>query len=233
MLTVRRAEDRGHADHGWLDSRHTFSFASYYDPKHLGFGSLRVINDDRVAPGAGFGTHPHRDMEIISYVVEGALEHRDSMGNGSIIKPGEVQRMTAGTGVTHSEYNHSQHEDVHFLQIWVVPEQPQLQPSYEQKYFGNERRNALRLVASRDATDGSIRVHQDLRLYASVLDAGADVTHRLAGDRQCWIQVVSGELTVNGVDVRAGDGVAATDADELAIGANSEANFLLFDLHRD
>jgi redox-sensitive bicupin YhaK (pirin superfamily) len=232
MLTVRRAEDRGHADHGWLDSRHTFSFANYYDPRHTGFGSLRVINDDRVAPGAGFGTHPHRDMEIISYVVEGALEHRDSMGNGSIIQPGEVQRLTAGTGLTHSEYNHSKNDTVRFLQVWIVPERSRLQPGYEQKFFGEERRNGLRLVASRNGTGGSVRVHQDVRLYASLLDAGASVKHRVGAVRQEWLQVVSGELTVNGVTVREGDGIAAADVDQLVIQASRAAHFLLFDLRK-
>lgn len=233
MHYVRRSQDRGHANHGWLDSHHTFSFADYYDPKFTGFGTLRVLNDDRVAPGAGFPTHPHRDMEILSYVVEGALEHRDSMGNGSIIRPGDVQRMTAGTGVTHSEYNKSGDEGLRFLQLWIIPDKRGLAPSYEQKYFGEDRNNQLKLVASPTGEDGSVIVHQDVKLYASVLEKGATVTHQASDDRQIWLQVVSGTIEVQGETLGEGDGLAALDEQELRLVATAEANFLLFDLQRE
>ncbi len=229
MLTVRRSDDRGLADHGWLVSRHTFSFADYYDPAHMGFGTLRVINDDQVAPGRGFGAHPHRDMEIVSYVVEGALEHRDSMGNGSIIRSGEAQRMTAGTGVVHSEYNHSKSDAVRFLQIWILPERARLEPSYEQKFFGDERHNALRLVASPGGRDGSVEVHQDLELFASVLDEKAEVHHTLARERMAWVQVIAGELSVNGTPLSQGDGAAIVEEPEVHVVAQTNAHFLLFD----
>ena len=231
-LTVRRAADRGHANHGWLDTHHTFSFAHYHDPKHMGFRSLRVINDDRVVGGAGFPTHPHRDMDIISYVVEGALEHRDSMGNGSVIRPGEVQRMSAGTGVTHSEYNGSNTDRVRFLQIWIVPEKRGIEPSYEQKDFTQERKGGLRLVASRDGREGSVTVHQDLSLYATELVAGSSVSHPLPADRHVWVQMVRGEATVDGVELREGDGASleAGVAQQLSIDATTDTELLVFEL---
>jgi quercetin 2,3-dioxygenase len=231
MLTVRRAADRGLANYGWLDSRHTFSFGEYYDPRHMGFRALRVINDDRVAPGQGFGTHPHRDMEIISYVVEGALEHRDSMGTGSVIRPGDVQRMSAGTGVTHSEYNASKSEPVHFLQIWIVPDLRGLAPSYEQKHFAaRERRGTLRVVASPDGRDGSVSIHNDVVLYAGLFAAGEGATVKLASDRMAWVQVVGGEARVNGETLSAGDGAALSDEARIQVEGLAESELLLFDL---
>lgn len=230
MITIRRSNERGHANHGWLDSRHTFSFADYYDPQHMGFRKLRVINEDRVAPGAGFPTHPHRDMEIISYVLDGALEHRDSMGNGSVIRPGEVQRMSAGTGVTHSEYNHSQDGPVHFLQIWIEPATPGGPPSYEQKTFGDERRGQLRLVASSDGRDGSVRVHQDVSLYASLLEAGQRLEYPLAADRHAWLQLARGEVELAGELLSSGDGAAISRSDSLPVRATQNSELLLFDL---
>ncbi len=233
MLTIRRSEDRGHFDHGWLDTRHTFSFADYHDPAHMGFRALRVVNEDRVRPGKGFGTHPHRDMEILSYVLEGALEHRDSMGNGSVVRPGEVQRMTAGTGVTHSEFNPSREEPLHFLQIWIVPERRGLAPGYEQKRFSpEERRGRLRLVASPDGADGSVRLHQDARVHAALLARGAEATHRLAPGRHAWVQVARGEVSIAGERLRAGDGASTSDAGELALRGegDGEAEVLVFDL---
>jgi redox-sensitive bicupin YhaK (pirin superfamily) len=231
MLTVRRAADRGQADYGWLDSRHTFSFGEYYDPRHMGFRALRVINDDRVAPGQGFGTHPHRDMEIISYVLEGALEHRDSMGTGSVIRPGDVQRMSAGTGVTHSEYNASRSEPVHFLQIWIVPDVRGLAPSYEQKHFApRERRGKLRVVASPDGRDGSISVHNDVVLHAGLFDEGERATLALASGRMAWVQVASGEARVNGTTLAAGDGAAISDETRVQIEGVADSELLIFDL---
>jgi quercetin 2,3-dioxygenase len=231
MITLRPARERGHADHGWLDSHHTFSFADYYDPAQMGFRSLRVINEDRVEPGRGFGTHPHRDMEIVSYVLDGALEHKDSMGTGSIIRPGDVQRMTAGTGVLHSEFNHSKSEAVHFLQIWIVPERRGIQPGYEQRSFPEgERKNQLRLVASRDGKDGALTVHQDMALYAGLLDAGATVAHAIAPGRHAWVQVARGEVTLNGERLAAGDGAAVTGEERLAIEALAPSEILVFDL---
>lgn len=231
MLTLRKSHERGHMNHGWLDTYHTFSFASYYDPKHQGFRSLRVLNDDRVQGGAGFGTHPHRDFEIISYVVDGALAHRDSMGNGSVIRSGDVQRMTAGTGVTHSEYNHSAADAVRFLQIWLKPNQIGLRPGYEQKQFTNEeKRDRLRLIVSLDGRDGSLKVNQDVSLYASVLSAGKRVEHRIAAGRHAWLQVVNGNITANGAALGRGDGASLSDERLLTIEATSDAEFLLFDL---
>ena len=230
-LTIRRSEDRGRGRHGgWLDSHHTFSFAGYYHPEHLGFGALRVINDDRVAPGAGFPKHGHRDMEILSYVVEGALEHEDSTGTGSVIRPGDLQRMSAGTGVMHSEFNGSEEEPVRFLQIWVVPEKGGIAPSYEEKHFGDERNGTLRLVASRDGRDGSLTVHQDLSLYASVLKAGDSVTHAVADGRRAWVQVVKGEVSLNGEPLREGDGASTEAPGTLNLSASTDAELLLFDL---
>lgn len=229
MITVRPANERGHFDHGWLDTYHTFSFADYYDEANMGFRALRVINEDRVAAGGGFGTHPHRDMEIVTYVLEGALEHRDSMGTAGVIRPGEVQRMSAGTGVHHSEVNASKSEPVHLLQIWLLPERRNIQPSYEQKAFSpEERRGRLRLVASRDARDGSLAIHQDVDLYASTLD-GNPITHTLRPNRHAWLQVARGTAEVNGTKLRAGDGAAISDERELRIAGDGE--ILLFDLN--
>lgn len=231
MITRRPSGERGHAQHGWLDSHHTFSFSDYHDPKHMGFRALRVINEDRVAPGKGFGTHPHRDMEIISYVLDGALEHRDSMGTGSVIRPGDVQRMSAGTGVTHSEFNASRTDPVHFLQIWILPEKASLPPSYEQKSFSSEeRRNRLRLVASRDGGEGAVTVHQDVALYAAVLDPSASVTHRLAPGRHAWVQVARGAVDVAGQRLAAGDGAAISDEAEITLQAGEPSEVLVFDL---
>jgi len=231
MFQVRRSSERGHAQHGWLDSFHTFSFGSYRDPKHIGFRALRVINEDRVAPGKGFETHSHRDMEILSYVLEGALEHKDSMGNGSIIRPGELQLMRAGTGVTHSEFNHSNAERVHFLQIWIIPDAEGLEPAYDQRVFPeSERRGRLRLIASRDGADGSVLVRQDVRLYATLMDAGDSLEHDLAAGRFAWVQVAKGELEVGGETLGAGDGVAISDESAVILRATSSLEALLFDL---
>jgi redox-sensitive bicupin YhaK (pirin superfamily) len=231
MITVRPARERGHAEHGWLDSHHTFSFADYHDPRHMGFRALRVINEDRVEAARGFGTHSHRDMEIISYVLEGALEHKDSMGTGSIIRPGDVQRMTAGTGVAHSEFNHSKTEGVHFLQIWIVPEKARLEPSYEQQSFPVEaRKNQLRLVAARDARDGAVTLHQDADVYAGVLDEGAAVSHALAPGRHAWVQVARGAVTLNGKPLDEGDGAAISDEARLDLQARAAAEVIVFDL---
>ncbi len=231
MLTIRRADERGGANHGWLDTRHTFSFAHYYDPAHMGFRALRVINEDKVAPGEGFPAHPHRDMEIITYVLDGALEHRDSMGNGSVIRPGEVQRMSAGTGVTHSEYNHSPAEPVHFLQIWIVPDTARVQPSYEQRAFSVEQRtNALVPLASPDGAGGAVPIHQDVTLYGTLLGAGKRVSHALAPGRHAWIHVARGRAEVNGAPVAAGDGVAISDLTDITLAGVDDAEILLFDL---
>ena len=231
MITLRRAEERGHANHGWLDSYHTFSFANYYDPRHMGFRTLRVINEDRVEPGRGFGTHPHRDMEILSYVIEGALEHKDSMGNGSMIRPGDVQRMSAGTGVTHSEFNGSRSERVHFLQIWIIPEKQGITPGYEQKHFAPaDKQGKLRLVASRDGREGSVTIHQDTNVFGTVLDAGQTISFSLAANRHAWIHVVKGEVKVGGHDLRAGDAVAVSGESEITLEGLKSADVLLFDL---
>jgi quercetin 2,3-dioxygenase len=235
MLTLRKAEERGRANFGWLDSRHTFSFGSYFDPAHMGFGPLRVINDDRVAGGEGFPPHPHADMEIVSYVVDGALEHKDSIGTGSVIRPGDVQRMSAGSGIRHSEFNASPTEPVHFLQIWIIPEKKGLKPGYEQKSFpASEKRGKLRLVGSRDGRDGSVTIHQDVDLYASVLDASDAVTHELKHGRKAWVQVARGAVSLNGLDLREGDGVAVEEPGVLKLEpgatANDGAEVLLFDL---
>lgn len=231
MVTIRKAGERGHFQHGWLDTYHTFSFADYHDPKWMGFRSLRVINEDRVAPGQGFPTHPHRDMEILTYVLEGGLRHRDSMGNGEVIRPGEVQRMTAGTGVTHSEFNDSKSEPVHLLQIWVFPEKKGLVPGYEQKFFADEeKRGKLRLVASPEANDGSVKIHQDVRLYASLLGAGEELTHPLAAGRAAWVQVARGSVTLNGQRLDQGDAAAISDEVMVKLAGVKEAEVLLFDL---
>ncbi len=229
MLTPRPAAERGHYDHGWLDTRHTFSFADYYDPAQMGFRSLRVINEDRVAPGQGFGSHGHRDMEIISYVIEGALGHKDSTGTGSTIRPGDVQRMSAGTGVTHSEMNASRGEPVHFLQIWILPEKRGIAPSYEQKHFTDEeKRGKLRLVASPDGADGSVTVHQDVRLFATLLAPGERAGLEIQQGRHAWVQVVRGKVAVNGQTFTAGDGIAISNEPAVALEGDGEA--LIFDL---
>jgi redox-sensitive bicupin YhaK (pirin superfamily) len=231
MLLMRRSDERGRANLGWLDSRHTFSFADYHDPRYMGYGPLRVINEDRVQPGQGFGTHSHRDMEIISYVLEGELAHRDSIGNGSVIRRGDVQRMTAGTGVQHSEFNHSQTKPVHFLQIWLFPERPGLSPGYEEKRFeDDDKRGRLKLVASRDGREGSVVVHQDADLYAALLANGDEVRHTTQRTRKGWVQLASGAVTVNGEQLRAGDGAAIAYEDEIAIRAAADSELLLFDM---
>jgi quercetin 2,3-dioxygenase len=231
MITVRRAENRGHFDFGWLNTYHTFSFGEYYDPRFMGFRDLRVINEDRVREGRGFPTHPHRDMEIISYVLEGALEHKDSMGNGSVIRPGEVQRMSAGTGVTHSEKNHSPNEAAHFLQIWIVPDEQGLEPGYEQKmYTDEEKRGRLHLIASRDGRDGSVTVHQDTDLYAGLLDTGQEVTHQLVQGRHAWLQVARGKVAIGGQQLKQGDGASISEEQSLIIKALEPSEILLFDL---
>ncbi len=231
MIETRRAQDRGHTDHGWLNSHHSFSFADYHNPSRMGVASLRVINEDRVAPGAGFPTHSHRDMEIISYVLAGALQHKDSLGNGSIIRPGDVQRMSAGTGVRHSEYNASQNEPVHFLQIWLLPERKGITPGYEQKHFRkSERRGQLCLIASRDAGAGSVRVHQDARIYTSLLRSGESLSYTPPPGRHGYIHVARGELLLNADTLVAGDAAAITDEPVLALSAPEMAEFLVFDL---
>jgi hypothetical protein len=231
MMILRRSDERGHADHGWLDSHHTFSFGDYHDPEFMGFRALRVINEDRVAPGAGFPTHPHRDMEIISYVLGGQIAHKDSMGTGSVIRPGEVQRMSAGTGVTHSEFNASKTEPLHFLQIWIIPERRGLSPSYEQKsYSEEERRGRLRLVASRDGRDGSVTVHQDVALYAGLLEPGQTVERPIAPGRHAWVQVARGEIELFGERLVAGDGAAVTEEAVIKITGRAPSEILVFDL---
>jgi redox-sensitive bicupin YhaK (pirin superfamily) len=231
MLTIRKASERGHANHGWLDSYHTFSFAEYYDENHMGFGPLRVINDDTVAGGGGFPPHPHRDMEIISYVIDGALQHRDNMGNGSVIKPGDVQRMSAGPGVVHAEYNASKGDPVHFLQIWIMPKERGLPSGYEQKFFSDEeKRGKLRLVASPDGAEGSVRIQQDAKLYASVLSAGQKVEHTISARRKGWLHVVTGGVELNGQALGAGDGVAISGEEKLSITSRDEGEVLLFDM---
>jgi quercetin 2,3-dioxygenase len=231
MLLIRRSDDRGRANLGWLDSRHTFSFADYHDPRFMGYGPLRVINEDRVQPGKGFGTHAHRDMEIVSYVLEGELAHRDNMGNGSVIRRGDVQRMSAGTGVQHSEFNHSQTAPVHFFQIWVIPEQRGLAPGYEEKHFGDEaKRGRLKLVASQDGREGSVVIHQRADLYSALLVAGDDVTHGTERTAKGWVQVASGAITVNGERLEAGDGAAIAYEESVAIHCEADSELLLFDL---
>jgi len=231
MIRIRKAQERGHAQHGWLDSRHTFSFADYHDPQFSGFRSLRVINEDRVEPGQGFGTHGHSDMEIISYVLEGALEHRDSMGTGSIIRAGDVQRMSAGTGIQHSEFNASKKDPVHFYQIWIYPDRRGIKPEYEQKRFPPEERSGiLRLVASPDGALGSLTLHQDVRVFSGTLLAGMEVVHPLAKERFAWIQVVRGDLRLNGQELREGDGAAVSQVKELQLSSPKGAEVLHFDL---
>ncbi len=231
MISVRKAGDRGHFNHDWLDTYHTFSFDQYYDPAHMGFRVLRVINEDRVKPKQGFPTHGHRDMEIITYVLEGALEHKDSMGNGSIIRPGDVQRMSAGTGVTHSEYNPSAEHPVHFLQIWILPERKGLHPGYEQKVFPpEERRGRLQLVASGDGSEGSVTIHQDARIYAASLDASSTIAFSVPAGRAAWLQVARGALSLNDLFLGQGDGAAMDPESELRLAATQSTEILLFDL---
>ena len=231
MITLRLAQERGTANFGWLDSRHTFSFGNYYDPNHMGMAYLRVINEDKVTPGQGFGTHGHRDMEIISYVLEGALEHKDSIGTGSVIRPGDVQRMSAGTGIQHSEFNASQTEPVHFLQIWILPEQEGIAPGYEQKTFTEEeKRGTLRLVGSRDGREGSITIHQNVDFYAASLQNGETVNHSLA-DGIAWLQVVRGAVQLNDQRLTAGDGAAIAQESQITLqGTSNDAEVLLFDM---
>jgi redox-sensitive bicupin YhaK (pirin superfamily) len=231
MIVKRPAEERGRADFGWLDSRHTFSFGEYYDPRYMGFRALRVINEDKVKPGYGFGTHPHRDMEIISYVLEGALAHKDSMGTGSVIRPGDVQRMSAGTGVLHSEMNPSPNERVHFLQIWLMPDERGIPPSYEEKRFETaDKQGRLRLVAARDARDGALAIHQDVNLYAGVFKAGEGTSFEMRPGRHAWLQVARGAVTVNGEALKQGDGAAVSEEKLLDLTATDDAEILVFDL---
>lgn len=231
MLTIRKSEERGHANHGWLDSYHTFSFANYYDPQHMAFRDLRVINQDQIAGGKGFGTHPHRDMEIITYMLDGALEHKDSMGNGSIIRVGDVQRMSAGTGITHSEFNPSATETAHLLQIWILPNQENVTPSYEQISFSREEKlNQLRLIASTDGRDRSVTIHQDAYVYASILEDGAEVTHTVKPNRYAWIQVARGTVLVGDRLLNGGDAISSDQAGDLKITSQGNAEILVFDL---
>jgi redox-sensitive bicupin YhaK (pirin superfamily) len=232
MISVRHAAERGTANFGWLDSRHTFSFGDYHDPEQMGFGPLRVINEDRVSPGQGFGTHGHRDMEIISYVLEGALEHKDSIGTGSVIRPGDVQIMSAGTGIRHSEFNHSKTEPVHFLQIWVVPDRNGIAPRYEQKTFPDaDKRGRLRLVGSSDGRDGSVVIHQDVKLFAAILKNAEEVTLALPTGRKGWLQVARGAVVMNGRDLHAGDGAAVEGEPAITVSAKTgAAEILVFDL---
>jgi len=231
MIELIPSQTRGEADHGWLKAKHTFSFAEYHNPERVRFGPLRVINEDRIAPGQGFGTHPHKDMEIVTYPITGAIEHKDSMGNGTVITAGEVQRMTAGTGIQHSEFNHSKNDELHLLQIWIFPEQKDLEPGYEQKMFSREEKlNQLRLIASRDGRGGSVTVHQRADLYASILEVDAEIDLAIADSNKVFVQVVQGDINVNGQKAAAGDGIQITDQDRLIINAESEAEFLVFDM---
>lgn len=233
MLSIRRSNERGYADHGWLKSFHTFSFADYFDPKHVEFGALRVINEDRVAAGAGFGTHGHRDMEIISYVLDGELAHKDSMGTGETIRPGDVQRMSAGRGVQHSEFNPSRDKPVHFLQIWIQPDQRGLAPSYEQKHFAPaEKRGRLRLIASPDGADASVSIHQDAKVYAGLFDGDEQAEFAIGSDRQVYVHVARGSITANGNALNAGDAVALTNAASLSLSKGEGAEVLVFDLQQ-
>jgi len=230
-MNLRLSQERGHADHGWLNSYHTFSFAGYYDPRFHGFRSLRVINEDRVEPGQGFGRHPHDNMEILSYVLEGKLEHKDSMGTGSVIQPGDVQVMSAGTGITHSEFNPSEKEKVHFLQIWMFPDKPGLTPRYDQKHFSDEdKKDKLLLIGSKQGRDGSVVIHQDIELYASLLGAGKKLGYEPRKNSGFWLQMVEGELDVNGKKLKAGDAAYGEDEKALDLKAGKDAHFLLFDI---
>lgn len=231
MISIRKSGERGHADHGWLNTYHTFSFASYYDPRHMGFRSLRVMNEDRVAAGQGFGAHPHKDMEIVSYVLEGALEHKDSMGNGAVLHAGEFQRITAGTGIAHSEFNPSGEHPTHFYQIWLLPERSGLAPSYEQKRFdGDGMNNQLRLVASPDGREESLIIHQDAQVYLSKLEVKKSIAYAVASGRHAWLQVLRGSVVLNGQDLGTSDGAAVSEESHLHIAATSDAEFMLLDL---
>lgn len=230
-MTIRKSEERGHVNHGWLDSHFTFSFAEYHDPRHMGFRSLRVINDDRIAPGGGFGMHPHRDMEIISYVLDGALEHRDSMGNGSVIRPGDFQYMSAGTGVRHSEFNPSDKEETHLLQIWILPDQRGVKPRYGEKYFASKPAGALHLVASKTGREDSIAINQDADLFLARFKGGDSVEHTLRPDRHAWVHVATGEVAVNGQVLKAGDAAALSEETSVKLAAKQPAQVLLFDLN--
>jgi redox-sensitive bicupin YhaK (pirin superfamily) len=232
MITLRRAEERGHAEHGWLDSWHSFSFADYYDAEHMQFHALRVINEDRVEPGRGFGTHSHRDMEIISYVLEGSLAHKDSMGNGSVIRPGSVQRMSAGTGIQHSEFNASSNEQVHFLQIWFMPNVTGIPPGYEEKYFDEtEKRGVLRLVASPDGSDGAVKIHADARMFAGLVDAGERIRHPIPKDCSLYVHVARGNVLLNGIPLQAGDAAMLTGESHLVVDQGEKAEVLVFELN--
>jgi redox-sensitive bicupin YhaK (pirin superfamily) len=231
MITLRKANERGHANHGWLDSHFTFSFAGYHDPNHVRFGTLRVINDDTVAPGAGFGTHPHNDMEIITYVLEGALEHKDSMGTTSVLRAGEVQKMTAGSGVTHSEYNHSKTDPLHLLQIWIFPDEKGLEPGYEEKEFSDDvKKSRLCPIVSPDRREGSLGIHQDAVVYASILDDNDTVEHAIAPGRRVWVHVARGNIRLNDIDLEGGDGAAVADETKITLSGNGRGEVLLFDL---
>ncbi|QLG88262.1 pirin family protein [Chitinibacter bivalviorum] len=231
MITLRKSDERGHANHGWLDSNFSFSFAEYYDPAHMHFGALRVINDDRIAAGMGFGMHPHQDMEIITYVLSGAIEHRDSMGNGSIIRPGNVQRMSAGTGVRHSEFNPSSSEETHLLQIWIMPNQKGIPPSYEEKIFAEaEKRGQLRLVASPNAEQGSVLIHQDVRLYVGLFDGDEALEQAIQMGRKLYVHIARGQVEVNGIALKAGDAAMLTQESKLALKNGQAAEVLVFDL---
>lgn len=231
MIAIRKASQRGHADHGWLNTYHTFSFSSYHDPAHMGFRSLRVMNEDRVAAGKGFGTHPHNNMEIVSYVLEGALQHKDSLGNGEVLRPGEFQRITAGTGIAHSEFNPSKDQPTHFYQIWLLPQRNGLTPSYEQKRFDDsELHNALRLVASPGGEKGSLTIHQDARIYLSKLDGEKPLEFEIAPGRHAWLQVLRGDVKLNGLAMQTSDGAAVSNESKLTVNASSNAEVMLFDL---
>ena len=231
MIDIIRSDSRGSADHGWLTSKHTFSFADYHNPSMMGFASLRVVNEDWIEPGQGFGTHPHRDMEIVTYMIDGALEHKDSMGNGSVIRPGELQRMTAGTGVFHSEFNHSSEGQAHLLQIWIIPELNGLEPGYEQKLFpSEEQRNQWRLVGSHDGRDGSLTIHQDVSLLSTQLEAGTELDYSFSGTRRGFLQVVRGSIEIDGQSLAAGDAAVMQDQASLVVRATEEAELLLFDM---
>ena len=231
MLKVRKSNERGHAEHGWLDSYHTFSFAGYYDPRFTGFRDLLVINEDRIAPGEGFGKHPHNDMEIITYVLEGELEHKDSMGFGSVLRHGDIQRMSAGTGVFHSEFNHSKEKPLHLLQIWITPKTDGIKPSYEEKKFTQgDLKNRLRLIVSAKGEEGSLSMNQDAKLYSAILESGQEVSHELGSSRHGWLQVARGALELNGLKLDAGDGVAISDERKLKLVASAPSEVLLFDL---
>jgi hypothetical protein len=232
MIKIRHGHERGKANFGWLDTRYTFSFSNYFDPEYVGFKTLRVINEDKVNPGGGFPTHGHQDMEIITYILQGALEHKDSIGNGSVIQPGEVQRMSAGTGILHSEFNPSKEESVHLLQIWIIPKEKDINPSYEQKTFTEgEKRGQLRLIGSQDGRENSVIIHQDVNLYATLLKHGETVTHKIFPERGIWVQIIKGEINLNGQVLSAGDGAAITDETSLILTGNADnSELLLFDL---